>query len=137
VNRRLFRRLVLWAPPVLYGFVIFHFSAESDPLPALTSVVWDKVLHVTEYAGFGLLLCRALRGEGLRWWRSVALAVILAGVYAATDEWHQLFVPGRTADVADWLADVAGAASGTSLYLVGRSIPATLRWHRRRLERGR
>jgi VanZ family protein len=42
--------------------------------------------------------------------------VILASVYAATDEWHQLFVPQRSADVADWAADVVGAAAGSSLY---------------------
>jgi VanZ family protein len=116
-------RWILWGPPVIYAFFIFPFSAESNPLPALTSLVWDKALHVTEYAGFALLLCRALRGEGLRWWRSIALAVILASVYAATDEFHQLFVPQRSADVADWLADVIGATVGSSLYrLIGEVI---------------
>jgi VanZ family protein len=117
------RRWILWGPVVLYGILIFHFSSESDPLPGLTSLVWDKALHATEYAGFALLLCRALRGEGLAWSRSVALAVILAGVYAATDEWHQLFVPERSADIADWLADMAGATAGSTLYrLIGDVI---------------
>jgi VanZ family protein len=115
VNRHL-RRVVLWGPPVVYALLIFHFSSESNPLPALTAAVWDKALHATEYTGFALLLCRALRGEGLRWWRSIALAVIVASVYAATDEFHQLFVIGRTADVEDWLADVVGGAAGSSLY---------------------
>jgi VanZ family protein len=116
-------RWILWVPPVVYAFFIFHFSAESNPLPALTSLVWDKALHVTEYAGFALLLCRALRGEGLRWSRSIVLAVILASVYAATDEFHQFFVPNRSADVADWLADVIGATAGSSLYrLIGEVI---------------
>jgi VanZ family protein len=116
MNWRALRPWVLWGPVVLYALLIFHFSAESNPLPGLTSLVWDKALHTTEYAGFALLICRALRGEGLRWWRSVTLAVILAGVYAATDEWHQFFVPQRDADVADWAADVIGAAAGSSLY---------------------
>jgi VanZ family protein len=113
---RALHRSLLWVPVVLYALLIFHFSSESNPLPGLTSLVWDKALHTTEYAGFALLLCRALRGEGLRWWTSVALAAILASVYAATDEWHQLFVPQRSADVADWAADVVGAAAGSSLY---------------------
>jgi VanZ family protein len=120
---RALRRSLLWVPVVLYALLIFHFSSESNPLPGLTSLVWDKALHTTEYAGFALLLCRALRGEGLRWWTSVVLAVILASVYAATDEWHQLFVPQRSADVADWAADVVGAAAGSSLYrLIGEVI---------------
>src|ERR1700733_4225674 len=116
-------RWILWGPPVVYAFFIFHFSAQSNPLPALTSLVWDKALHVTEYAGFALLLCRALRGEGLPWWRSIALAVAIASVYAATDEFHQFFVPQRSADVADWLADVIGATAGSSLYrLIGEVL---------------
>jgi VanZ family protein len=116
MNWRSLRRWVLWGPVVLYALLIFYFSSQSNPLPGLTRVVWDKALHTTEYAGFALLLCRALRGEGLRWWRSVVLAVIFASVYAATDEWHQFFVPQRTMDVADWAADVVGAAAGSSLY---------------------
>jgi VanZ family protein len=116
MNWRALRRWVLWGPVVLYALLIFHFSSESNPLPGLTSLVWDKALHTTEYAGLALLICRALRGEGLRWWRSVTLAVILASVYAATDEWHQFFVPQRDADVADWAADLIGAAAGSSLY---------------------
>jgi VanZ family protein len=118
-------RWALWGPPVIYAFFIFHFSSESNPLPVLTSLVWDKALHVTEYGGFALLLCRAFRGEGLRWWWSVLLAAMVASVYGATDEWHQLFVPQRTSDVADWLADVVGAAAGSCLY---RLIGGVITW---------
>ena len=109
------RRALLWGPPVLYAVLIFHFSSESNPLPGLTSLVWDKALHTTEYAGFGILLCRALRGEGMRWWLAIALAALLASGYAATDEWHQLFVTGRDSDVRDWLADTIGAAAGSGV----------------------
>ena len=38
----------------------------------------------------------------------------LSVVYAATDEAHQMFVPGRTADVLDLLADAGGAIVGTA-----------------------
>jgi VanZ family protein len=34
--------------------------------------------------------------------------VAAAGI-AALDEWHQQFVPGRSASLGDWVADVAGA----------------------------
>lgn len=57
------RRATLWLPVFVYMALIFHFSSESAPLPALTALVWDKALHLTEYAGLGLLLCRALRGR--------------------------------------------------------------------------
>jgi VanZ family protein len=112
------RRVGLWLPPLIYMGIIFHFSSESNPLPEVTAHVWDKVLHTLEYAGLGFLLCRALVGEGLGRRRAVVVAVVLASLYGASDEWHQLFVPLRTADVRDWLTDNAGATLGAGLYAV-------------------
>ena len=45
----------------------------------------------------------------------VGLAVLLATLYGVTDEGHQWFVPGRTAEVADLVADAVGAAVATGL----------------------
>jgi VanZ family protein len=104
--------------------LIFHFSSESAPLPALTALVWDKALHLTEYAGLGLLLCRALRGEGLGWLGAVIGALVLASAYGAGDEWHQSFVPFRDSDVRDWVADSLGGTVGSALYFVLRNIIA-------------
>jgi hypothetical protein len=42
------RRVSLWAPPLLYMAVMFAFSAQSQPLPAVTLHVWDKLLHAAE-----------------------------------------------------------------------------------------
>ena len=47
-------------------------------------------------------------------WRAAAVAVMFAGVYGFTDEFHQWFVPGRTADVYDWIADSTGATIGVA-----------------------
>jgi VanZ family protein len=96
--------------------VVFSLSAQSDPLPALTAHVWDKALHLTEYAVLGALYWRAFDGEGVTVRTSTILAVLAASVYGATDEFHQLFVPRRTADVHDWLADTLGALVGVALY---------------------
>jgi len=112
---RLWRQLWLWAPPLFYAALIFHFSSEANPLPALTTTIWDKALHATEYAGFAVLLFRALRGEGVGAGWSIVLAFLIATVYAASDEWHQLWVPGRDSSVLDWTADTIGAALGSAL----------------------
>lgn len=115
------RRVFLWLPPVLYMAVIYHLSSKSDPLPLLTEHVWDKALHCIEYGGLALLLCRALLGEGCGWAGALALAFVAASAYGATDEWHQLFVPGRSSDVHDWIADTFGAAVGAgAAALLGR-----------------
>ena len=108
------RRVFLWLPAVLYMALIFYSSSQSDPAPALTSVVWDKLLHAGGYAVLGILFAIALHGEGLAPLRSVVLAVLLTSLYAASDEWHQSYTPGRESDVRDWLADSIGGTVGAA-----------------------
>ncbi|HSV06668.1 MAG TPA: VanZ family protein, partial [Candidatus Binatus sp.] len=74
-----------------------------------------KLAHFTEYLILSTLLYRGLRGSQ-RWSvRAAVLALAMAGVYAVGDEFHQWFVPGRTAAATDCLIDVSGAAAGQGL----------------------
>ena len=114
--RSLGRHALLWLPPLVYAAVIFHFSSESDPLPFVRATLWDKALHTIEYAGLGMLAARALFAEGMPPRIGIAVSIAIIALYAATDEWHQLYVPERDASVFDWTADVVGAAVGTALY---------------------
>lgn len=66
--------------------------------------------HVAEYFVLGLLLFRAFRGGSVvRWqWKWVVFSILAVIAYAATDEFHQSFVPSRTASAADVAIDTAG-----------------------------
>src|SRR3954469_8742075 len=108
------RRLWLWAPVVIYMGAIFYFSAQSDPMPALTERVWDKILHTIEYAGLAVLIFRAVSGEGAGAWQAAVATIVLISAYGASDEWHQLFVPMRSADVQDWMTDTLAGAIGAA-----------------------
>jgi VanZ family protein len=100
----------LWAPVLAYMALIFVLSSMPDaPLP---SDVSDKSAHMSGYIVLGLLAVRAVHG-GLpaRVTLRGALAALAITVgYGASDELHQWFVPGRTADVFDLLADATGGA---------------------------
>ncbi len=113
------RAVALWALAVGYMAGIFVLSSLPVPTPAEEALarVGDKALHVLEYMVLALLLAFAI-GSGppprlRRWAPLIALAV--AVVYAATDEFHQSFVPGRDADVLDYVADLAGATLGAAV----------------------
>ena len=72
-----------------------------------------KTGHLTEYAILALLVLRALRkSQPDRWsthlWRAAGCALLITAAYASTDEWHQSFVPGRTASPVDVLIDGSG-----------------------------
>lgn len=107
------QRSRLWVPVAIYMAAIFYVSSLSQPpIPANT----DKPLHWLAYGGLAVLVVRALAG-GIprRISAGVAGAAILITVgYGVTDEVHQLFVPGRSADVFDLVADAAGAVAGTA-----------------------
>ena len=90
--------------------LIFYSSSQSNPAPLLTRNIWDKLLHGGGYAVLASLYLWALTGSRRRW-RTIAIAaVVLTSVYAASDEVHQIFTPGRMPEVADWIADTIGGA---------------------------
>ncbi len=113
------RRVLLWGPCLVYMALIYYFSSQSDPMPAVTAHVWDKLLHLTEYGGLGLFFVRALRGEGTGVATAIVVAVVLASAYGASDEYHQSFVPLRDSDVHDWIADTLGAGVGAAAWGLG------------------
>ena len=92
---------------------IFYVSSLHEaPLPEGMS---DKSAHWVGYAGFAVVIVRAL-ADGLPRrvsGRVAMLALAIAIGYAVTDEFHQMFVPGRTAELDDLAADAIGAVTGT------------------------
>ena len=88
--------------------LIFYVSSlQQAPLPPSLS---DKVGHLIAYAALGVLVTRGVSGRlPMRiTWRAAALSLIVTITYGAGDELHQSFVPGRSADIYDLVADAAG-----------------------------
>ena len=123
MDRPLPARFAVWFWPVAVAAMIFVASHR----PKLGGGSWfrhsDKVVHFAVYGLLGTLACRPART-----WRGAAVAVLVTSAFGASDEWHQSFVPGRTAELADWVADSAGAACAAVLYV-------RWTWYRRQLER--
>jgi len=88
--------------------------------------VLRKCAHLAEYAVLALLLWRGVRqplkNNPRPWsWREARLVLLLIMLYAATDEFHQRFVPTRTSLVSDVFIDTAGGAAGLlALWMIGR-----------------
>lgn len=106
------RRLIFyWLPLALYCGAIFWQSAYPSIQGPEPFSQFDKVQHLAAYGIMAWLFARALTREApalspgtIRW-----TAVAFACLYGLSDEFHQSFVPSRTADVWDWAADTAGA----------------------------
>ena len=132
------RWLKYWWPAILWAVVIFTFStgtftsentsrviipalrwmfphAMAETLALIHHVV-RKSGHFVEYFIFSLLLLHALRAGrrdfGMRW---ALIVILIVAVYAALDEFHQSFVPGRGPAVSDVLLDTTGGAAAQLL----------------------
>ncbi len=108
-----------WGPAILMMVVIFIASATpGSDLPEFGG--WDffakKGGHMLGYAILAASFFHALNhhrnSRQSQFWKAVCLAII----YAASDEWHQKFTPGRTASVRDVMIDGVGACLGLALW---------------------
>lgn len=114
------RRAAAWAALILVATTV--------PLPSAAPVGWvaelhlNLAVHTVLYAGLGWFVAGALERTG-RWERLALFTALAAGlVFAAVDEMHQRWIPGRTPELADWAADGVGLALGllTAVLLRGR-----------------
>jgi len=91
---------------------IFWLSSQQIVLsPELIFPGQDKLVHMILFGGLAAVVSTGLRRSG-REVPPVAqfyVPVVFAAVYGLSDEIHQLFVPTRSFDLADVLADVLGA----------------------------
>ena len=117
--------LVLIAAACIFCFSTGAFSAAvTEQVFGSYNFVARKLAHVSEYAILFLLSRSALsyllprRNPAL----VSVLAIVLACGYAATDEWHQTFVPGRTGSVHDMCIDWFGVLLGFGLYQAFQQI---------------
>jgi hypothetical protein len=119
LRRRCARRIAARAGLLLVGYWIAAFALTHVPIPKGTGGPLfglphaDKVVHVTIYAGLSLLLSvwfgvRKRIGGALA---VAAIVLVCLATYAAFDELTQIPV-GRSADLRDWIADVAGIHLG-------------------------
>lgn len=112
-----------WGPAWAMMALIFAMSSISE-LPASAGGIDDGVVHALEYGMLAALLLRGFAGRrraGVTG-RAACLALFAATGYGLTDEMHQWFVPGRTADPADLAADAVGASVAVALIWAWRRV---------------
>jgi VanZ family protein len=115
------RRLRWIWPLAMAGLIVFASSQSHIPGPKIHN--FDKLVH---FSAFGLLATLVARvGPG---WRGAVWALIITSAFGASDEWHQSFVPGRSCDFFDWLADTLGAAVAVAGYAGWSRYRNLLEW---------
>jgi VanZ family protein len=124
MNRSSAQTVLRWLPAIAWMAIIFWFSSQPDlprPPSDLLNFLMRKGAHFGVYAVLALCYLYAL-GD----WRRRPLALLLAVLYAISDEYHQSWTPKRVPAPTDVLIDTAGAI--TALWVVAP-------WLRSRIDR--
>ena len=101
---------------LLLGFWLSAFIATHLPrLPVSVRQVNDKTLHGISFAILGCLFSWVLHGRVPGAVRHCATVLLVLAIYGALDELLQIPV-GRSCDIRDWFADMAGAVVGLAVF---------------------
>ena len=106
---------LIYLPLAVYWILIFILTTvPTDIMPQLFNMQ-DKIEHMSAYFGLTVLISLTLhfqdRNKNISKY-ALVITLILVLTYGAVDEIHQIFVPGRDADIFDWLADALGGLIG-------------------------
>lgn len=104
---------------IIGPLILWLFPSTSPETLTLIHLITRKLAHFTEYLILGFLAARAFRTY--RRWFLICLAVVVLN--ALLDEYHQSFVPSRTASIYDSFIDMAGGL--TALLIVWRATANT------------
>lgn len=106
-----------WGPALALMVIIFIFSSfpsASVPNIGVFDLLVKKGGHLVGYAALAIAYCHALEVGSPAQGR---LAWVLAILFALSDEFHQSFVPGRSAWIVDILIDAIGSALGVLAWM--------------------
>lgn len=107
-----------WLPPMLWAaFTLVLTSIPGADLPSAPVTGIDKAVHLALYGTLGFLSARTV-AHASRPVRAGAVIVLAIALFAAGDELHQRFIPGRSMELLDWMADTLGAAAGATIALL-------------------
>lgn len=96
----------------------------------ISDFIVRKCAHFCEFAGLGLLFAITFKVQTGK--TKTPTAIICASAYAATDEIHQIFVPGRACRALDWGIDTCGAALGALMILLIITAGAKIKAEKRK-----
>lgn len=110
------RVFFVYIPLILYWIVLFiatSLSTQSLPKPFVFN---DKVAHFLAYLFLSFLVTLTLWSQEklkLLKRRYFFFSIAIVILYGVLDEIHQSFIPGRSCEFLDWIADTSGAIIGT------------------------
>jgi VanZ family protein len=102
-------KLLKIIPAGAYNGAIWFLS--SKPMP-VSVANFDKTAHIIEYSIMGFLLAFAFELCRKNFNSSAKYCMIFGSIAGGLDEIHQYFVPNRSMDIFNFMADIIGITAG-------------------------
>ena len=110
------KKTLFFIPAALYYALIFYLSSRSYDIK-IDILFFDKVIHIVEFALLGLFLSFGYFMSLKSSLTMKAVLTICTGIILGSlDEFHQYFIPRRSIEFFDVIADAIGILSGLLLY---------------------
>lgn len=115
---------IRFIPLIVYSGILFYLSHQPQLPHMELGFEWqDKIIHCTAYTIYGLCANVAWHRHPQR----VRLTIIIGCLFGISDEFHQYFIPYRSADIFDWIADCLGIFLSLWLWNIAQNL-----WQKRR-----
>ena len=92
-------------------------SIEKEQITEKLDPYIRKLAHFTLYAIGGILIANYINTYNIKDKNKIIYSICIGATYACTDEFHQLFVEGRSGQLTDVLIDSLGVATGVCIFL--------------------
>ena len=110
------RGILNWLAVLVIAGVIFYVSSLTFPPGKPVFNIFPIIYHFLAFFWLAFFLSLALvRGKRTDF---MVIAILIAVMYAVSDEFHQLFVPGRACDFKDFLVDSGGIILASLIYMI-------------------
>ena len=107
-----------WTITIIIAIMIFYISSLTFPPPPVgPPSITATVYHISIF--FLLAFFLFVSALERKWdFKKIILSVFVVAIYAALDELHQFFVPGRYMSFSDFLLDFTGITVSSMVYFI-------------------
>ena len=106
-----YKRYLFSIPLILASITIFIAShQEGVPFDTSIFIFQDKVMHFFAYTIYGYTIQLYLKSLNLAKSKYIMFTIIIGSLFGFSDEFHQYFIPNRSTEFFDWVADTLGVS---------------------------
>jgi len=110
-------QFIPFAIVVLIAIEIFFYSTlPGGGAGEISKLNLSMLYHFCIFFLFSFFLLMTLKGRNKINWKYILIALIISIFYSISDEFHQMFVPGRSSTIRDILFNTAGSLFAIGVY---------------------